>query len=185
MNIPGPSVYDDIYKKISSKWYIRRNDLYKKVASLIPKSSKILDIGCGSGYLSTLISDDVISYTGIDFSKVAIEQANRNKTDKIKFIMGDIFEVNWGEYDTVVLMEILEHIDKDIEILSKIKPGAFVILTVPNNEIAREDGKPKGYPIHRRIYTTNNVYERYDNIIKIENIIILRHWIILTGYRRG
>ena len=74
--------YDEIYlnSKIYNKHYtdIRYFLVWEYVMKIlsVDKSSKILDLGCGPGHLAEMLHDkEFKSYTGIDFSKVAIEQA--------------------------------------------------------------------------------------------------------------
>jgi ubiquinone/menaquinone biosynthesis C-methylase UbiE len=102
------------------------------------KPQKILDIGCGSGYLGYLIkkidSDTII--TGFDISKHALGQAK--SYDKTYFL--DIDKENIPEednyFDMVICADVLEHIyDVDHclnEIKRVLKPGSKAIVTTPN-----------------------------------------------------
>ena len=51
------------------------------------------------------------------------------------FQQTDIFESDFlatHDYDAVVLLEFLEHVERDLDALARIKPGTLVIATVPN-----------------------------------------------------
>jgi SAM-dependent methyltransferase len=46
-------------------------------SGLIPHHATILDIGCGSGYLSFLLAEEGFKVVGIDFAKTAIDKAKQ------------------------------------------------------------------------------------------------------------
>jgi hypothetical protein len=78
-------------------------------------------------------------------------------------------------------MEFLEHIDDDVKLIDLLNPGVKVILTVPNNETVI-NGKPKGYPIHRRVYNKEIIKSRYS--IDFNSIEVYRNWIIAIGIKK-
>lgn len=95
----------------------------------------VLDIGCGPGQVAALLADKgVPRYLGLDFSPARVEQA-RAACPQYRFEVADIFETDlptsWA-YDTVLIMEFLEHVEGDLEVLTRLRPGARVIATVPN-----------------------------------------------------
>jgi SAM-dependent methyltransferase len=95
----------------------------------------ILDIGCGPGQFAALVEDcGFRSYTGVDFSSVAIEMAQA-RTRRSRFKVGDVRRPDTYEgldYDAVVCMEVLEHVEEDLAVLSCFPAGTRCLLTVPN-----------------------------------------------------
>lgn len=95
----------------------------------------VLDIGCGPGQFAALLRDiGIHDYRGLDFSKTCIEMARR-ACPQFEFFHGDAFEtdlVHTFGYDTVVCTEFLEHVERDLEFLARIRPGVRVYGTVPN-----------------------------------------------------
>jgi SAM-dependent methyltransferase len=95
----------------------------------------VLEVGCGSGRLSQLLRDTgVKTYCGIDFSLERIEWA-RKQCPEFRFVHADVLKTDLFEtfdYDAVVCAEFLEHIEQDLEVISKIRSGARFIGTVPN-----------------------------------------------------
>ena len=75
---------------------------------------KVLDLGCGSGWLSIFISKYGFDVTGVDIAKPAIELgktwANEDNS-KVNFLVGDILNLPFkeGSFDAVVSNSILEH----------------------------------------------------------------------------
>ena len=95
----------------------------------------ILEIGCGSGQLACLIRDrEVENYHGFDFSPLRLAQAKK-VCKEFKFSVEDAFETNLFttyDYDCIVCTEFLEHVEGDIEVLRRIRPGTTFFGTVPN-----------------------------------------------------
>ncbi len=97
---------------------------------------KILDIGCGPGQVACLLKDTPLiqEYIGVDFSGKRIGQARQVCPD-FKFEQVDVFKTDLLEtlsYDTVLIMEFLEHIEKDLEVLERLPANVYVLATVPN-----------------------------------------------------
>ena len=92
-------------------------------------------MGCGAGQLASLIRDKGFkNYIGIDFSKVAIDIAIK-VCPEFKFICEDILNsenLKKIDYDFVIILEVLEHVEEDKILLSKIKSGTKIIAMVPN-----------------------------------------------------
>jgi SAM-dependent methyltransferase len=99
--------------------------------------SKVLDIGCGPGQFAEMLDAwEVTSYVGIDFSDFALSQANaRVKNPNFTFLNEDITRrdsTREFDFDCVVCMEVLEHIDDDLNLLSALPRGVRCLCTVPN-----------------------------------------------------
>jgi len=128
----------------------------------------ILDIGCGPGQIACLVRDlGVEKYVGLDFSPARITRA-RSVCPEYKFIATDIFECDILEksnYDCVLIMEFLEHIEKDIELIRKIPAGTQIIATVPNFPAA-------GHVRHfHSIEDVKSRYELFFNSLEIVDIL--------------
>ena len=99
------------------------------------KNISLIDIGCGSGQLACLMRDSGInSYTGVDFSKLRIEHA-KSICPEFRFYNLDVFQeavFDQFEYNTVVILEFLEHVQDDLGLLSNLKKGTRVLASVPN-----------------------------------------------------
>ena len=124
----GNTKYKVHYKE--SPYY----NIWKYVVSLIQKDAKVLDLGCGTGQVAQLLIDSDIDFSyGVDFSKTAIDMAN--KIVAANFYKADLYHVstyNKHQYNTVICLEVLEHIENDLIVLDHINKGTTIILTVPN-----------------------------------------------------
>jgi len=100
----------------------------------ITTGSKILDIGCGNGFVASQIAKKAGYVTGIDTESTNIEIAKRNHSQaNIKFILGDAtiypFE---NRYDAIILSNVLEHIENRISFLKDIqKLSDTLLIRVP------------------------------------------------------
>jgi 2-polyprenyl-3-methyl-5-hydroxy-6-metoxy-1,4-benzoquinol methylase len=96
---------------------------------------KVIDVGCGQGQFACLLRDqEILNYLGVDFSALRLEHARRI-CPEFRFETTNIFESNvlqTGDYDAVVLLEFLEHVERDLDVLEMIRPGTLVMGTVPN-----------------------------------------------------
>ena len=71
---------------------------YKFASRLIRKTDSVLDVGCGYGLGSMLLSQWANSVTGVDVSKYRIEQCSKiNLRENLKFI--ELDDWNWAAHD--------------------------------------------------------------------------------------
>lgn len=96
---------------------------------------KILDLGCGNGRIGALFIKNNEVY-GIDFSESAVEIANQKG---IKAQVGDIglkLPFEDGEFDVVLLVEVMEHVFDPVFLLREIsrvlKKDGILFCAVPN-----------------------------------------------------
>ena len=154
------SMYADSeeYKKLF--WQSRYYSLWTVIADRLRSigSPRILEIGCGTGQLASLISHVTFrSYVGFDISSEAIAQARARELQDMKFLVDDGLSSNLlnDEYDVVVCTEVLEHIERDHDLLQRISVGTRCICTVPNFD----------YESHVRFFSSEDeVKQRYAGV---------------------
>lgn len=169
--------YDKIYRKGGSeKSYSKHysKSQYFELWSYIinnwlkdPENHNIFDIGCGVGQFASMLHDheDLYCYTGVDFSQVAIEKAKARKLPV--YFLFFAYPIEWwigrnlfGNYDTYMALEVLEHMPEEVEmsLLRSIPAGKTVILSLPD---FMADGHFRVYP------DTDFIYNRYADILEI------------------
>lgn len=115
---------------------------YELVLDLIGneiKDKKILDVGCGDGVLSYLLSKKGAKVTGIDNSEEAIKFAKEKCKDleNIDFLVASAYELPFkgNSFDYVVSSEVIEHLKHPGKMLSEIKrvwnQEEKVVITTP------------------------------------------------------
>lgn len=104
----------------------------------IPTDAKIIEIGCGLGYLTySLQKSGFHSAFGLDISQEAVQKAKNTLGDY--YICADLFEyvkTNKGSFDIVILTEVIEHVENPMEFISSLllllKDTGTIIMTTPN-----------------------------------------------------
>lgn len=94
----------------------------------------VLDVGCGIGYGTNLISSIADEAEGIDISEEAISECKLNYYNK--FTVSSIEEYEPDElFDVVTCFEVIEHIssmDAGINAIKRItKPRGMVLMSMP------------------------------------------------------
>ncbi|MDD4990304.1 MAG: class I SAM-dependent methyltransferase [Candidatus Pacebacteria bacterium] len=92
----------------------------------IQKGNKVLDIGCGWGELAFDLAKKAKKVVAIDLNEAYLKKAKqKNSLPNIEYVLGDATTYSFKEhFDVVVLSNVLEHIEKRVEFLRKIKPLA-------------------------------------------------------------
>ena len=118
---------------------------YATVLDIINEKD-VLDLACGEGYGSFLMSKTARSVTGIDISDEAVRHASRNyKRSNLKFGRGSAsaLEVPDASFDVVVSFETIEHLAEQEEMIKEIRrvlrPDGFLIISSPNRPIYSEE----------------------------------------------
>lgn len=130
------NVFNNSYKNVVRKTNINK---YKEVAKYISKDSNILDIGSNFGDFIMYLEENNIcfrNYTGFDFSDTAILNAKK-EMPRHTWIIGNCHDLNTFEkYNTIVCMQVLEHIDEPIialkQMYNALTSNGQLLLTVPN-----------------------------------------------------
>ncbi len=95
---------------------------------------RLLEIGCGYGYLLDEAENFFQVRVGTDFSEGAVQQAS-NKADRV--YCGGIEQIPVEEkFDLIIATHVIEHVyqPKDFlkQILNYLKPGATVVIATPD-----------------------------------------------------
>lgn len=106
-----------------------------QLKSHINSQTLLLDIGCGGGFLASIISDQVRSYIGCDIS---IVEALRAQEAGASVAVGDGQQLPFkeGTVDVVLLTAVIEHMPKPFETLKEcsrvLQTGGTLVLATPN-----------------------------------------------------
>jgi glycosyltransferase involved in cell wall biosynthesis len=112
----------------------REKSRYLWAASKLVGNS-VLEIGCSNGYGSQFFGD-TINYLGLDYDEKIIEVAREEGWgDNKQFVHANINTFELAQYDTIVAMEVIEHIDTGKEVAQKLKQHCKrLLITVPYKE---------------------------------------------------
>lgn len=166
--ILGYDRYTKYAKEISKrsepiKYLMKSEDIYYAVAkSLIGKFQniqknkiKILEIGCGLGYLTYALNRYGYCAVGLDVSEAAVTQAKELFGDF--YVCNDIIEYSKSNselYDVVIFTEVIEHIPNINQFMTAafrtVKKNGLMILTTPNKSSFPNDAvwMTELFPVH-------------------------------------
>ncbi len=138
-----------LYKGPVLEWYARVKTAlegnYALFDELLPKKGKIVDIGCGYGFMSYMLrflSKDR-EITGIDYDEDKITVANHcySRDEQIRFEHVDILTYQIGPADGFILADVLHYLQPAEQkyvlekCLSQLNPGGVMIIRDGNKEM--------------------------------------------------
>jgi len=160
INISLKKFYEKVYRKGENKHFTNlvttgktSSEAEEVLRTTRWKSKKVLDVGCGTGLFAYLAAKKGAYVMGIDYSKQAIEIAKKNHQSKnLKYENLDVKNI-YGNYDVIVSLGTLEHMDDPISTLKSLKnhlkPNGKIIITSPNWT------NPRGYVLMTLFYLFN------------------------------
>jgi SAM-dependent methyltransferase len=150
-------------------WFVARNELLKReMLRHFPHPAKILEIGCGTGFVlqgiratypGAQLSGSDIFTEGLGFAAQRVPSAALFQMDATAIPFRE-------EFDLIGSFDVLEHIDDDARALAQmhraLKPGGGVMFTVPQHPAlwSRMDE----YAHHKRRYTRTELLEKMTGV---------------------
>lgn len=113
------------------QWYTTFDKHLKQLLRNTPSDSIVLDIGCFDMWPRQHLPAEA-TYIGLDYFETATQWYHSKP-----HVFGDALSLPFasGAFDTVLLLDVLEHLEKDTTCLNEIqrvlKPGGVLILQVP------------------------------------------------------
>lgn len=135
-------IYNYLYKGPVLEWYMRIKTRleknYQPFHELVPEKGKILDIGCGYGFMPYMLAFTSAQreITGIDYDQEKIDTANHcfSKTNRINFVHSDVMGFAFEKYDTIVMADMLHYLQTDEQkqviekCISNLNTGGAIII---------------------------------------------------------
>jgi 1-acyl-sn-glycerol-3-phosphate acyltransferase len=111
-------IYNYLYKGPVLEWYMRIKTRleknYEPFHKIVPEKGKILDIGCGYGFMAYMLGfvSSQRQITGIDYDEEKIDTANHcfSRTPSINFVHSDVMGFDFEQYDAIILADILHYL---------------------------------------------------------------------------
>jgi len=135
-------------------WFqVRRNYIFDNISKFMLPPAKLLEVGCGTGNVSSFLSKKGYEVTGCEFYDEAIKISWPGYAK----VRGDARNLKFenNSYDIVCLFDVIEHFDDDVQTLKEairvLKQGGILAITVPAREELWSDFDKQS--CHRRRYT--------------------------------
>lgn len=98
--------------------------------------ARVLDVGCGGGFVSQALTDAGYEVVGVDPSVRAIRAARLAEAGRFAVAYGERLPFASGVFDAAICSEVLEHVDSPGQVLSEItrtlQSGAILLFSTPN-----------------------------------------------------
>lgn len=106
-------------------------------AAMMCKGKRVLDFSCGYGYGTNVFHKAGIDVVGVERDAPVIEEAKK-KFPQCKFMVAEAFAIDLTQFDIIVSMEVIEHLEFDDRdailklFSSKVKE---IIMSTPNGDM--------------------------------------------------
>jgi 2-polyprenyl-6-hydroxyphenyl methylase/3-demethylubiquinone-9 3-methyltransferase len=128
-------VNNAIYDTLGSRWYVAEDDpvallraesrlrnpwVLERIVSHAGSSARVLDVGCGGGFLSNQLAKAGLDVHGLDASRESLEVAERyDETRSVRYLRGDALHLPYPDasFDVVCAMDFLEHVEEPARVI--------------------------------------------------------------------
>jgi ubiquinone/menaquinone biosynthesis C-methylase UbiE len=140
LEIPGDYQFKAMNSgpRLQRFWHRNKLRVLDQVAP-ISKNDVVVDVGCGSGNLTLHSAEKCKLAIGVDPSQTAIQFCNSIKSNEHSVFIpaaGDALPFPDEYADVVMMVEVIEHLDQPMKIISEIsrilKKGGLIFTTTPN-----------------------------------------------------
>ncbi len=110
----------------------------------VVKGKTVLDIACGDGYGTEILSKEAEKVIGIDIDSVTIQKAKEKyKNENLDYIVGNVINIPLSNHsiDIVISFETIEHVEEKQqklfldEIKRVLKKDGILVISTPNKTI--------------------------------------------------
>lgn len=144
--------------------YLRHLFAYETAAARLRQSDAVLDIGCGAGYGTSILSRHSQHAIGIDVSADTIRSATEaygSEACSFSTYDGACLPFADGRFDAATSFQTIEHVSGDEQFVAEaarvLKPGACFVLTTPNRTTRLRENQPPWNRFHVREYSARQL----------------------------
>lgn len=131
-------VNNAVYDELGERWYEAQDDpialLRAETAHRTPwivdtirgrlgdGRVRVLDVGCGGGFLANALAAEGMDVTGLDASASSLAVAERHDTTRsVRYEVGDAYRLPYpdGSFDVVSAMDFLEHVTSPASVIGE------------------------------------------------------------------
>jgi 2-polyprenyl-6-hydroxyphenyl methylase/3-demethylubiquinone-9 3-methyltransferase len=132
-----------LYAVESRNWHLqsRMSLVIDTIERFAEPGGRVLDVGCGTGFLLEELARRGFSGRGIDLSPESVEiakgrLADLGAADRLTAEVGSAYEPPAGPYDLITLTDVLEHLEEPrrcvAALAEQLAPGGLLVISTPN-----------------------------------------------------
>ena len=161
-----PSFFE-ILKKAEEKYFwfeVRRRWIFDSIADYMPPPARLLEIGCGTGNVSSYLAQKGYRVTGCEYYDEALAMA----WPGFEKVCADGANLPFPDnaFDVVGLFDVIEHLPDERDTLKEayrvLRPGGLVVVTVPAREELWSPVDEASF--HKRRYTKAAVRHIFSSV---------------------
>lgn len=178
---------EEFYEQLQGfTWYYRdEKDEYHFARQFIRESDAILEIGSGKGAFAKMIPTR--HYTGLEFSRRAIEAAAHDGIEVLNQSIQKHAESHECQYDVVCGFQVLEHVSDTYSFIESsvacLKPGGLLVFSVPSYDsfVSLVVNNATNMPPHHVTWWSDKCLESIAGIFNLERVGI-HHEQMMNSY---
>jgi 2-polyprenyl-6-hydroxyphenyl methylase / 3-demethylubiquinone-9 3-methyltransferase len=151
---------NDFYDSYGERWYTAFDDpvallraenrtkipwILERIGRLRPPGIKLLDVGCGGGFLTNELARHGFQVTGVDLSPESLKVATLyDRTASVCYLEADAYKLPFPDesFDIITNMDFLEHVEHPEIVISECsrvlkENGLFFFHTFNRNMLAK------------------------------------------------
>ncbi len=191
--------FTDKYTKTGSIGNFLVSNFFKKIKSVSPKDSEsVLEVGCGAGYslvdLQKFFKENT-SFSACDIDPELVRLA-KEKNPSVNCKVASIYELPYEDksFDTVVCLEVLEHLEDPRKALSELaRVSKNVIISTPNEPIWRMLNCLRGKyltsfgntPGHINHWSSRSLRKLVSDYFEVVNVKQPLPWTVIYGKNKN
>jgi len=155
----------DYFERFATRKYQNRNPVQRVLIRRFARAlhdlfieagpaSSVLEVGCGEGFISGYLSEQLpsIKFTGVDLRAEDLARVNQ-MFPRVETHVGSAYELGAlpGGYDLIICAEVLEHLDRPLDALDEMlrhKPRRL-LLSVPHEPLFMMSNLLRGKNVSR------------------------------------
>ncbi|NTV49348.1 MAG: class I SAM-dependent methyltransferase [Geobacteraceae bacterium] len=180
---PMVTAPESVYEQLQAHdwYYFDEKAEFEFARRFIKEADRVLEVGAGKGAFAKLISTK--HYTGLEFSKTAIEIGKRAGVNIFNQLIEDHAIEAKSAYDVVCFFQVLEHVGNVREFLESVtaclKTNGLMILSVPSADtfLQNKVNAVLNMPPHHVTWWTDACLSNLADILGFE-VIDIQHEIL-------